>query len=185
MLAFAPITRIVDWFTTDRVWRDVWHDRPSRLGLAVLDAIRSQEGIGEIGGNNAGPHVEKYRGKRKGKGPWCAALVSWCIATACSVLAIVLPLDLSNGARRLFRNAVAAGWRVAYDDVQPGDLVLWARGPEGSWKAHIGVVDSVERDTEGKVVSWLYWAGNEGKYPARVALRAGHRKRLIGFARLP
>ncbi len=186
MLPFAPYTRLINWLTHDYVFGQINSLRPSPLGETALSVALVEIGCGEEGGNNRGPHIERYRGARGGKGSWCAAFVSYCLLTAAKRKGIVCPVKPSNGARRLYRRCVAAGQIVSLDKVRAGDIVLWSRGPTGSWKAHIGIVSRVNRDRGGEVVGFQYVAGNEGKYPAKVREFAGiKKKRRVGFARLP
>lgn len=188
MIAWAPITKFVDWWTTSDYYRELMILRPSPLGLATLKVARTQIGKGELGGNNIGPDLDRYRGPRGGTGSWCAAFVYWCAWRAAQSRRHRVPFARTHGARKLFRRAVRSGMLVPARAVMAGDLVLWSRGnpnkPEERWKAHIGIVSEVERD-RGKVLGWKYIAGNEGKYPALVLERYGHKRgRLVGFARL-
>jgi len=182
VLPFAPISRLIDWWSTDTIWRELKRRRPSQLGLEALEVLKSEEGNGEQG-NNRGPHIKRWGGKQ-GKS-WCAAVVYFAIEKASERLCKPVPFERSNGARKLFRRAVGAGMRIRKHDMQPGDLVLWARGPNGSWMAHIGIVSRVERGPGYAVERWQYFAGNEGAR-AMVEEHDGTEKtRLIGFARLP
>jgi hypothetical protein len=183
MFAFAPITRFIAWLTTDPGWAMLRSLSPSPLGVAALAVAREEIGKGESGGNNQGPDLDRYRGGGKG-GAWCAAFVFFCLLTACERRGRLPPVKRSHGARQLFRRIVAAGMLVRHRDIRPGDVVLWARGAEGSWTGHIGIVSEVERDDAGTVTIWQYVAGNEGSYPALVRERAGRSRRLIGFARV-
>lgn len=188
MLPFAPITRLTDWLTASPL-RELYRVRASYHGLEVLAVARKEVGHGEAGGNNQGADLRRYRGGlggKKSKASWCAAFVFFCLLTASQRGGWRLKIKRTHGARKLFRRVVAAGMLVELEDVQPGDIVLWSRGPLGSWKAHIGIVSRVQRDEAGKVVRWWYIAGNEGHFPALVDEHEGtHRKRLVGFARLP
>lgn len=189
MFAFAPLIQFIDWFTTKPDERDIRKRTPSPLGLAALEVAKREIGNGEEGGNNRGPHLDRYRGGKGDKGAWCAAFVFHCILTASRGRGRPVPVKRTHGARKLFRRCVAAGWLVEYQDIQPGDVVCWSRGnphkPEDKWKGHIGMVSEVIRDQQGVVVGFEYIAGNEGPVPAKVAEHEGHRRRLVGFARLP
>lgn len=184
---WSPIIRLIDILTTDQDWRAIRRRIPSPLGLKALDIAWTEIAVDakEIGGNNRGLFVEKYGG---GGGPlrsWCAKFIFWLFLSASLAGGRTCPIKRTHGARRLFRRAVAAGWLVDLDDIQPGDIVLWDRGPNGSWKAHIGIVSRVERDEDGNVVSWFYIAGNEGDFPAPVhEVEGTNRGRRVGFARV-
>lgn len=185
MFAWAPITAITDWLTTPPAIRAMMYARSSRFGEVVLRLARNEKGNGEDGGNNIGKHLTRYRGGRSASGSWCASFISYCIEMAEHETGRRTRIKRSPGARRLFRRCVSMGHRVSDGQQMPGDIVLWARGKEGSWQAHIGIVSRVTR-VKGFVTGWDYIAGNEGHYPAVVRERGGEKKpRLIGFARLP
>ena len=191
MLGYAPITALVAWWSTTEEYRSLHRNRVSPTGAAAVDLARAEirRGAGEFGGNNRGPDVDKYRGKEGAgrKGSWCASFQYWLESTVRTVAGLKMPFGYTPGARKLYRLTAQHGMLVDADDIHVGDLVLWARGPRGSWKAHIGRVSHVVRDEKrlGKVLKWKYIAGNEGRFPARVREGWGHkRKRLIGFARL-
>jgi hypothetical protein len=152
--------------------------RLSQIGLAALDVARQEIGHGEVGRNNAGPDLDRYRAGGPG-GPWCAAFVSHCLEQGARQIGATLPLRRSHGARTLFARCVAAGERV--EDPRPGDVVLWSRGAANSWTGHVGIVSRVENRG--------FWSveGNRGAFPSRVR-EYGHEcgeANLIGFARLP
>ncbi len=183
---FAPITRAIDWFSTDDAWRYIRRHMPSGLGLAALAVAHSEIGKGEAGKNNSGADVERYRAGFGGNGPWCAAFIYFDIDEASSARKETNPIQRTHSARRLFGRVAKAGWLVNAQMVQPGDIVLWARGGKDSGKGHIGIVSQVEHDRDGRVLHWWYIAGNEGTFPALVQSHRGDkRKRRIGFARLP
>ncbi len=187
MIPCAPITRIIDWWTTSDQYRELHRDRPSELGLEALRVMEQEDGNGEEGGNNRGPHIDRYGGKQ-GKS-WCAAVVYFAIAVACFRLRWRKPFARTNGARALFRRTARVGMLVDLIDIQPGDLVLFDRGDpdrkEDRWKAHIGVVSRILRNADGIVVKWYYRAGNEGRRAVVKEHNGTQRGRLVGFARLP
>lgn len=184
MIPYAPISRLVAWLTRNREMAAALVRAWSPLGTRALQVALREVGHGEHGGNNKGPDVSRYRGRLGGRGAWCAAFVVYCFEVASGAQGKPCPIKRTHGARKLYRRCVAAGWRVEFDDIQPGDVVLWARGDEGSWMGHIGIVGDVMRDSYGDIKSWRYVAGNEGKYPAVVRVSQGHSRRLIGFARV-
>ncbi len=185
MFPFAPLTRLVDWWTTSDAYRVVMRYRPSTIGLAALEVAREEIGRGEEGSNNHGPHIRRYG---FGFGPfraWCAKFVFFCLFVGAGRISLKLKVEQEWGARKLFRHIVASGMLVDLQYLQPGDIVLWSRGREGSWQAHIGIVSRVDRDELGQVTRWWYIAGNEGSFPALVAEHEGTRKkRRVGFARV-
>ena len=148
---------------------------PSPAHRSLLAVAKGEIGKGESGANNSGAAVAKYRNGGKGKGPWCAAFVSWCIEHS----DVAGKVKRSHGAKRLFRRVVRAG-AFTDDDPLPGDIVCWHRGKKGSWKGHIGIVSRVEGST--------FWAieGNRGRFPSKVAEYRHEldEAMLIGFARV-
>lgn len=183
MIPFAPIARLVDWFTRDDVWRELRKHQASPIGVEAATIARQNIEASEFGGNNRGPDVERFRSGYGGHGAWCAAFVCYCLEKASEARGAAMPFERTHGARKLFRRAVASGWLVDASDIQVGDLVLWARGRK-AWQGHIGIVSQAAWNDRGKVKSWHYIAGNEGNYPAPVKERRGHTRRLIGFARV-
>lgn len=168
---------------------------PPTLAQRVLEIASGQIGRGEEGRNNAGRSVALYKGVadvRNDLGPWCASFVSWCLAnalgghpSAASYLGVSLEVwqKKRHGARWLWRQARKRGGAVPYENVQPGDWVLWDRGQEGSWQAHLGLVEHATSDTYSTI------EGNRGPFPSLVSrytyrFDEARKDRLIGFARL-
>ncbi len=184
---YAPITALVDWWTTSDEYRKLHVERPSQLGVDALTVLREEDGNGEVGGNNRGPHIRRYGG-RQGKS-WCGWAYYYAVKVASIRRGQAVPFGPSGGARKLFRLTAQHGMRVDLIDIQHGDTVLFDRGnphkPEDDWKAHIGMVSRVIRNANGIVVKWFYRAGNEGRNAVVEEHEGTGRGRLIGFARLP
>lgn len=142
-------------------WMPVAH-----ADMAMVAIARTQIGLGEIGGNNRGPIVEKYT---KGQDvAWCASFVSW--------------VRFRAGQQHNYLLAARSYWtiyarqRVALP--RAGDLIIFSRG---SHQGHIGIVERVQ----GQDITTI--EGNVGAYPARVKefhYRLGHIKSLLGFVRI-
>lgn len=152
-------------------------DKDSFISLpdAVLVMARSQLGLGEEGGDNKGPEVDKYR-HGKTRGAWCAYFVSWCIEQACEKLVRPMPIKPSGSARVLFRRIAEAGTSVSVP--LTGAVACWSRGAGNTWKGHIGLVSRVDGNQ--------FWSieGNRGRYPSKVREynhEVGEAK-LLGFA---
>ncbi len=168
---------------------ETWQ-KPEAEGLSASALAIAVENIGkgEEGGNNSGPYVEMLHGKEydgdpDNDGSWCASFVSWCFEQACRQSGIQMPFRSSAGAKRLFRNIIAAGRQVYPPYLQPGDIVCWDRGKPGSWQGHIGFVEFIE---DGGILHTV--EGNVGRFPAKVR-RFIHdldspESRLEGFARV-
>jgi hypothetical protein len=84
---------------------------PGPLARAALEEARSQLGVLERGGPNAGPEVEGYlAGVGLGRGqPWCAAFVHWCVGRAAARLGRPNPLPRTGHVLTLWREARRAG----------------------------------------------------------------------------
>jgi hypothetical protein len=155
----------------------------SALGRAALKVALAEiaAGAGESGANNSGHFVRKYlNGIIDPPADWCAAFVSWCYdqhPNGC-------PYGYSLGARDVLKRCRARGW--VYDHranaPQPGDIVVWRRGPIDGWQGHVGLVYEV---TPGGMLYTI--EGNKGGFPSRVrrfsyVLRS--MDTLLGFARV-
>ena len=119
--------------------------------------------MGEVGGNNRGPHVRAVTLGHEGA-MWCAAQVADCYARAAAELGVTPPIpvdwDGRRGARRLLRNVAAAGaW---LDEPHPG-CVFALRRPGEAWSGHAGVVVEVLGGGVSRTAE-----ANVGRFPARV-----------------
>jgi len=154
------------------------------LAEKAADIALSEIGKGEIGSNNAGPHVVRYRRGIDDKSSWCAAFVSWCFEEAARELGLNLPFARSHGAKKLFKNAYRAGTKLGPGEIcRKGDIVCWDRGKAGSWQGHVGIVTEGPKSGES---SFSTAEGNRGAFPSRVRIY-GHELlegRLLGFARI-
>ena len=198
MIAWRPLQWMVDAFfgagmTPPRAI--VEHIVPIRLGPLVLEVMieEMRVGAGEVGGNNRGPDLDRYRRGGSG-GAWCAALISYAYEVVCDRHGMQMPFARSRGAKRLFARIAAAGEIVPLvisgpaADIsipEPGDTVAWHRGRSGgrwNWTGHIGIVSRVS------VGAGRYWSieGNVGPYPARVREYRHDLidDRRVGFARI-
>ena len=155
----------------------------SARGRAALKVALAEMAAGavESGANNAGPFVRKYlNGIIDPPADWCAAFVSWCYdqhPAGC-------PYGYSLGARDVLKRCRARGWGYDHrtEPPQPGDIVVWRRGPIDGWQGHVGLVYEA---TPGGMLYTI--EGNKGGYPARVR-RFSYVTRsmdtLLGFARV-
>ncbi len=163
----------------------------STVSERLVQVAQSQIGLGEVEANNAGTSVAKFKGLAdvtpgRDLGSWCASFASWCMIEA-GFWPTLYGIDLSawnrkrHGARWLFSFVARIGTRVAVP--ARGDLLLWDRGEEGSWKAHTGLTILREKQ-------WVHYVdGNAGPFPSPVARRIMNLDkpplRYIGAARLP
>ncbi len=154
------------------------------LWEGVLITAREELGHGELGGDNQGPDVDRYRGGRASDEPWCAYFASYCVIEAANRLERKSPIGRIGGARRLYKALVAAGG-VAIPDPEPGCGVLYARGLNPA-KGHF---EWVERIVAAGILGVI--AGNVGAYPSRVhrltrdVARLPWSHRVLGYVRLP
>ena len=203
-MAHHPWLWFLDWL--DR-WKELDVAEPppvpidldvsrSELGLATLAQAQALIGRGEVGRNNDGPDIIRWRrmaGAKKPEypGAWCAWFISACALMAWDELGRSGPLPFapSGGAKRLTKNIGAAGstlWKKGQPlnvmDWRPGDVLCLDRGKKGSWMGHVAILETIYQDGR---VSWV--AGNEGRYPALVR-RTDHDpeyERLYRVVRMP
>lgn len=150
------------------------------LAAEMVAVARLEIGNGEEGGNNAGPHCDRYRFGRT-SGAWCAWFLSWCLESAAINLSVPNPIKSTGGARRFFKRVSRAGFKLEKPEV--GAIALWSRGPKGSWMGHVGIVCGVGPD--GNTFHTI--EGNRGAYPSKVDMfkHVVGEAKLLGFARLP
>lgn len=140
----------------------VIHDR---LARAALEVAICHIGSGEAS-NNCGPFVEMCVAPAKTPQNWCAGFAGFCYERAAARLGIPLPFRRSLGAKRLGENVAAVGRRFTDPaEAQPGDLMVFHRGAQGSWMGHVGLVEIVV----GRIVGTV-----EGNCGPRVMRREHH-----------
>lgn len=155
--------------------------RSSEAGWNALQVARAElaRGAGEVGGNNAGPHVRRYHavtGAPEGAS-WCASFVAYCFAEGNPGPVVYPPTASARETLNRFRKN---GWAVAPredDPPRPGDVIVWWRGSVRGWQGHIGlvaghadgIVHTIEGNRTAKVAAFQYTLG-------RI-------ERLLGFGR--
>lgn len=146
------------------------------LNVAIGELIA---GAGEVGGNNAGPWVEKYLDGRAPAGSsWCAAFVSWCLRAGNGGSS---PLAYSLGARDILAQCKKRGWTIPPGSSElplPGDLVVWWRVAADGWQGHIGFVHQL---TDGKLYTI---EGNKSAFVQGFSYTYANMDKLLGFCRL-
>lgn len=150
----------------------------ARAALAVaIDEMNA--GNGEVGGNNMGPHVERYLNGIVGTpNDWCAGFVSFCFLASGKPM----PFKYSVGARDILDQLKAKGWAVKPDSANPplpGDIIVWWRQAPSSWKGHIGIVHSYDNGIVRTI------EGNKTSNVGSFAYSLGAIDKLLGFARIP
>ena len=144
-----------------------WHAMPAdafggsaRARAALQAAVgEAAAGAGEVGGDNMGPHVDRYLNDLKEPPQsWCAGFVCWCLkSSGC------MPFSYTIVARDIMHYAKAAGLQVFKDPEKetplPGDIIVWWRNGLESWKGHAGYVHHVDQGRlftiEGNRSSWV------------------------------
>jgi hypothetical protein len=108
--------------------------------MSPLEIAETQIGVRETSGQNDGEPSQRYMdGERL---PWCAGFVRWCFESA------GIPLPGNRWKIRAVTEMQAQlnlmGCGVAYDQVQPGDIVFFTRAnTHAGSTGHVGIVESV------------------------------------------
>lgn len=90
---------------------------------------------------------------------WCATFVS-AILIRCGVIAKGAKM-LSPSSRTMYSEAKKKGWAVPFELLVPGDVIHTWRGVSiGAWLGHVGFVEQVLRDGNGKVTGIISIEGN-------------------------
>lgn len=151
---------------------------PSNYAMRAIEVATEEIGEGEIGWNNSGPAIHKYRNltyddqaPRRLWGEWCSFFVGWVLEEAARRDGIVMPFRRywapgkpHGGAKKLAIAIAEGSGRMVNPKLIPipGDIVVWDRGKKGSWQGHIALVSR----TVGSLVYTI--EGNVGRYPAVV-----------------
>ena len=151
---------------------DIW------LGptIALVAEEELAAGAREVGENNAGHWVDKYKRSLGYPGDyWCAWATSWCVERAAQLCHVPMPVPPGpkhknwRSAKRLSRGLVEAGGVIVPRTELPqrGDIPLYERGLDGDYKGHTSVVLGSQRE-EGLYDVCHF---NLGRFPARVHVR--------------
>lgn len=116
----------------------------SSFGSQVLANAKADLGVREDLGRNDGKRIREYfKYFNMGAGQeWCAAAVSAWIKEAGGG-----PIAGGVGARNIAAQfAQIDKWipkeKITSNAMTPGNIIVWSRGDSGSWKGHIGVLES-------------------------------------------
>lgn len=148
----------------------------------ALEEVRA--GAREVGGNNAGPWVEKYlnaahpgRISHTGQ-PWCAAFWGWCWLQAAKETGIKLPVSYTASCTTLHIQFAALGHLLRPGGVvRPGDAVFWDHAGDGT-PDHVNMVYEVRGG-----VLWTV-GGNEGSEESGAPVQLKNRGRMSEAAHL-
>jgi hypothetical protein len=120
----------------------------SRFGDVALSQARSDLGVTQSGDPSRVLQMLSTYGINS-MANWCAAAVGTWIKQAAAVDSVAPPIPGSAGAKNTMEQFQdpgnsAVGWIDVADltpgQIQPGMVVVWQRGPAGSWMGHIGIV---------------------------------------------
>lgn len=88
-----------------------------------------------------------------------------------------MPFERSIGAKKLGKNVAAIGRRFTDPaEAQPGDLMVFNRGAQGSWQGHVAIVESVS------VIAARTIEGNSGPNVMRRRRTTSEKERFVFFA---
>jgi hypothetical protein len=160
-------------------------DTPANVGLAVLELARQDLDVREDLGRNDGHRIREYLAEFGLSPPqhWCASALGYWLRRACQWLGVPRPIEGSAGAQATMGQFRAAGRWIPADApgflaaMRKGNVVVWRRGPPGSWQGHIGVIESCP-------IGGTFWtieanSGPRGETVARMR-RTVEEPRLLG-----
>lgn len=137
----------------------------------LLKIALSQYGVKEIPGKSHNPTIVRYS-KEIGYGgivddetAWCSIFVNWCAMNA----------GLERSKKLNARSWLKIGESI--DKPETGDVVIFWRGSESSWKGHVAIFINYSED--GNYVNCL--GGNQGN---KVCISAYSSSRVLGFRKL-
>lgn len=174
------------------------------MAVAVAEG-EAAAGAAEIGGNNAGPFVERYLNanhpaeiSHHGE-PWCVAFFCWCWMEAGRRAGVKLPVTYTRSSGTLWARMSEHGQVFTRAEVrgpaqlsgplgtrcpEPGDAVFWDFTGNGE-PDHVNMVHHLDEDGALYTIG-----GNEGNEasgaPVRVKRRGplGELPRVLGFGRM-
>lgn len=168
----------------------------ARDTAVLLAEGEANAGAREVGGNNAGPFVEKYLNADRPDGsvryrglPWCCGFWFWCWINACRLEGVLLPVRFTLSSGTLLDRFRRLGWYVPLrpqdaaplPEPRPGDACFWDYDGDGE-PEHVSMVHRVE----GGVLYTV--GGNEGSEASGAPVLVKRRgrpeelaPRLLGF----
>lgn len=140
------------------------------LSQAALRIAQGEIGNGEEGRNNRGFHINRYRQGRTpvGSGAWCATFIHFCLYEGwCGLRKRPkhFPFSYTASANKLAHQLARYGTEVNFQQMQPGDILLWDR--RGG--KHIDICSSTTHSAENELTHFTTIDGNKGPFPAVVA----------------
>lgn len=137
----------------------------------LLKIASSQLGIKEVGGNDDNPIILKYASETGIAGishdevPWCSIFVNWCCKKA----------DLQMTAKANARSWLSIGDKI--NNPEPGDIVVFWRGSQQSWKGHVGFFLGFNENA----TRVFCLGGNQGD---AVSIQSYDEGKVLGYRRL-
>tara|TARA_R110002020_G_scaffold207256_3_gene412658 strand:- start:2618 stop:3097 length:480 start_codon:yes stop_codon:yes gene_type:complete len=140
------------------------------LGQAALHIAENEIGNGEEGRNNRGFDINRYRRGRTpiSSGSWCATFIYYCLEEGwCGLRKRMkhFPFNYTASAAKLAMQLQRHGALVEFNDMRPGDILLFDR--RGG--KHINIVKQTVHDQENVLSMYVTIDGNKGAFPAKVA----------------
>lgn len=138
-----------------------------------LEIAVSQIGVKEIQGSEHNQTIVSYAAEsgfnwiNDDETPWCSIFVNWC----------ALKAGLKKSNQLNARSWLEVGVVIGEEDAEPGDVVVYWRESEESWKGHVGIFMGF--DKSGQRIFTL--GGNQGN---QVSITTYPLVRLLGFRRL-
>jgi hypothetical protein len=152
----------------------------TRTAADALAAARSELGYDEERGNRTKFAAEA--GHPNGVA-WCATFVS-AILIRTGVMAKGTKI-LSPSSRTMYSEAKKKGWAVPFELLVPGDVIhTWRGATLGTWLGHVGFVEQVLRDGNGKVTGIISIEGNTNGAGSATGGSVLRKTRLRAFWRL-
>lgn len=146
----------------------------------TLDQARDELGYDELVGNRT--KFAKEAGHPNGQA-WCATFVS-AILIRCHVM-VKGAAPLSPSSRTMFAEARRKGWAVDWEKIRPGDVIHTWRGVSiGKWLGHVGFVERVLRDDNGRVTGLITIEGNTNRAGSATGGEVLRKTRTRAFWRL-
>jgi hypothetical protein len=148
----------------------------------TLDQARKELGYAE---SPPGSNIHKFAAEagHVNRQAWCASFVS-AILIRCGVIAKGAKV-LSPSSRTMYAEAKRHGWTVPFELLVPGDVIHTWRGISiGKWLGHVGFVEQVLRDGNGKVTGLITIEGNTNRAGSATGGEVLRKTRTRAFWRL-
>ncbi len=137
----------------------------------ILDIALNEQGVSEVRGEDHNPRILQYAKDirqswvQDDETAWCSIFINWC----------ALKAGCKRSGKLNARSWLEVGRSINIGDQKPGDVVIFWRESENSWKGHVALY-------VGKDDHYYYvLGGNQGNM---VKVAAYAKSRLLGFRRV-